>query len=87
MPIEINSEICGGKPIIKGTRITVESILELLANGWSYEEILENYPQLKKEDILEAIKYAVNVLKEERIYVPPKKYEVHSWRKYPTESC
>ncbi|AGK61591.1 hypothetical protein Asulf_01615 [Archaeoglobus sulfaticallidus PM70-1] len=78
MPVEINPEISGGKPVIKGTRITVEFILELLANGWSYEEILENYPQLKKEDILEAISYAVNVLKEERIYFMPKKYEVHS---------
>ncbi|RLI70939.1 antitoxin, partial [Archaeoglobales archaeon] len=71
-PIEINPEISGGKPVIKGTRITVEFILELLANGWSYEEILENYPQLKKEDILEAINYAADVLKEERIYMPPK---------------
>lgn len=78
MPIEVNPNICGGKPVIKGTRITVEFILELLANGWSYEEILENYPQLKKEDILEAIRYAVEVLKEERIYKPPKEYEVPS---------
>ena len=76
MPIEVNPNICGGKPVIKGTRITVEFILELLANGWSYEEILENYPQLKKEDILEAIRYAAEVLKEERIYKPPKEYEV-----------
>jgi len=62
----------------KGTRITVEFILGLLANGWNYEDIIENYPQLKKEDILEAISYAVDVLKEERIHIPPKKYEVHS---------
>ena len=78
MPIEINPKVCGGKPVIKGTRITVEFILELLANGWSHEEILENYPQLKEEDILEAISYALNVLKEERIYIPPRKHEVHS---------
>lgn len=78
MAIEINPKICGGKPVIKGTRITVEFILELLANGWSYDEILENYPQLKKENILEAIRYAVEVLKEERVYRPPRKYEVHS---------
>ncbi len=58
MPIEINPKICGGKPVIKGTRITVEFILELLANGWSYEEILENYHQLKKDDILEAMNFA-----------------------------
>ena len=44
--------------MIKGTRISVEFILELLSKGWSYEEILKNYPQLKKRDILEAIKYA-----------------------------
>ncbi len=75
MPIEVDPNICGGKPVIKGTRITVEFILELLANGWSYEDILENYPQLKK---LEAIRYAVEVLKEERIYKPPKEYEVPS---------
>jgi len=54
MAIEINPKICGGKPVIKGTRISVEFILELLANGWSYDEILENYPQLKKEEILES---------------------------------
>ena len=78
MPIEINPEVSGGEPVIKGTRITVEFILELLANGWSYEEILENYPQLKNEDVIEAIRYAANILKEERVYVPPKKYEVHS---------
>ncbi len=78
MPIEINPEVSGGKPVIKGTRITVEFILELLANGWSYEDILENYPQITKEDILDAIDYAASVLKEERVYLPPKKYEVHS---------
>ncbi len=78
MPIEINPEINGGKPVIKGTRITVEFILKLLANGCSYEEIPENYPQLKKEDILEAIAYATSILKEERLYLPPKKYEIHS---------
>ena len=78
MLIEIDPKVCGGKPVIKGTRITVEFILELLANGWSYEEILENYPQLKKEDILEAVRYAVEILRDEKIYKPPKIYEVHS---------
>lgn len=72
MPIIIDEGICGGKPVIKGTRISVEFILELLSNRRSYEEILKNYPQLKKEDILEAIKYAVGVLKEEKIYILPK---------------
>ncbi|MCD6523450.1 MAG: DUF433 domain-containing protein [Thermococcus sp.] len=64
--IEINPKKMGGKPVIKGTRIPVYFILELLANGWSFEDILENYPQLTREDILAAIKYASMVLKEEQ---------------------
>lgn len=56
--IIIDPEILVGKPIIKGTRISVDFILDLLGNGWSYEQILENYPQLKKEDILAAISYS-----------------------------
>jgi len=53
--ITIDPEILAGKPIIKGTRIPVKLILDLLANGWTTEEILENYPQLKKEDITAAL--------------------------------
>ncbi|WP_297471226.1 DUF433 domain-containing protein [Thermococcus sp.] len=64
--IEINPKKMGGKPVIRGTRIPVYFILELLANGWSFEEILESYPQLTKEDILAAIRYASMILKEEQ---------------------
>jgi len=63
--IEINPKKAGGKPVIKGTRIPVYLILELIANGWSFGEILKNYPQLKKEDILAATAYASKILKEE----------------------
>jgi uncharacterized protein (DUF433 family) len=49
--ITLDPEILAGKPVIKGTRITVEFILDLLANGWTVEGIIENYPQLEKEDI------------------------------------
>lgn len=66
--IEINPGILTGKPIIKGTRISVEFILELLSQGWSYEEILKNYPQLTREDILAAIEYCLEVIKEEKVY-------------------
>jgi uncharacterized protein (DUF433 family) len=66
--IEINPDILVGKPIIKGTRISVEFILELLANGWDTEQILKNYPQLTKEDILAAIEYSLQVLKEEKVF-------------------
>jgi len=69
--IEIDPKKMGGKPVIKGTRIPVYFILELLANGWSFEEILENYPGLTKEDILAAIKYASIILKEEQYVEVP----------------
>ncbi|HLC56352.1 MAG TPA: DUF433 domain-containing protein [Candidatus Nanoarchaeia archaeon] len=49
--IEINPKIMVNKPIIKGTRITVDLILNLLENGWARTKILKNYPQLKKDDI------------------------------------
>ncbi|NWF99164.1 MAG: DUF433 domain-containing protein [Nitrospirae bacterium] len=66
--IEINPDVLVGKPIIKGTRISVEFILELLANGWDTEQILKNYPQLTKDDILAAIEYSLQVLKEEKVF-------------------
>ena len=44
--IILDPDILAGKPILKGTRISVEHLLELLANGWTYEEISENYPQI-----------------------------------------
>ena len=58
MPIIIDPEILKGKPIIAGTRISVELILELLSSGMSIEEIIKEYPHLTKKSILEAIKYA-----------------------------
>ena len=69
--IAIDPKVLAGKPVIKGTRISVEFILELLANGWIVEDILKNYPQLKREDVLAALKYATEVLKEERVYPLP----------------
>jgi uncharacterized protein (DUF433 family) len=49
---------CGGKPCIRGKRMRVTDILELLAAGASYEEILQDYPFLEREDILAALRYA-----------------------------
>lgn len=69
--IVIDPKILVGKPVIKGTRLSVEIILELLANNWTYEEILKNYPQLKKEDIQACLQYATEVLKEEKVYITP----------------
>jgi uncharacterized protein (DUF433 family) len=69
--IIVDSKILAGKPIIKGTRISVELILDLLANGWTIETILENYPHLKREDITAVLRYASEILKEERVYPLP----------------
>ncbi len=66
--IVIDPKTLVGKPLIKGTRISVEFILELLVNGWSYEQILENYPQLEKEDILAAIEYSMELVRLEEAY-------------------
>jgi uncharacterized protein (DUF433 family) len=60
--------ILGGKPVIKGTRITVDFILELLAQGWTVEHILKNYPQLKRRDISVALEYSVKALKIQSLY-------------------
>ncbi len=67
MTIEINPRVCHGKPVIKGTRIMVANILSLFAGGYDITQVLEYYPQLKKEDVTEAIEFAVNLLQEEEI--------------------
>ena len=65
--IVIDKEVLAGKPIIRGTRISVEFILELLSSGTSVEEILKEYQHISKEDILAAIAYAARRLKHEKI--------------------
>jgi len=63
--IVVNPRILGGKPIIEGTRISVEFILDLLASDVSEEEILEDYPHLTKEDIHACLKYAARSYRNE----------------------
>ncbi|MBL7776443.1 MAG: DUF433 domain-containing protein [Saprospiraceae bacterium] len=65
--IEVNAAVMAGKPVIRGTRITVEQILEDLAAGDTPEDLLQAYPRLKKEHILAALAYAARVLKNETI--------------------
>ena len=62
--IEINPKIMMGKPVVKGTRITVELIIEHLAGGRSMEEVLENYPSLSKEAIYGVLQFAANNLRD-----------------------
>ena len=70
--IESNYEVMLGKPVIKGTRITVEIILKKLAGGFSVEEILSAYDHLKREDVLAAIEYAACVIADEETIEPAK---------------
>jgi len=56
--ITIDSEICHGKPTIRGLRYPIENILELLASGMTFEELLNDYQDLEKEDFLACLQYA-----------------------------
>jgi uncharacterized protein (DUF433 family) len=66
--IIVDPKILVGKPVVKGTRLAVEFIVDLLAQGWSEAEIIRNYPGLTHEDIAACLKYATSVLKAEKIY-------------------
>jgi uncharacterized protein (DUF433 family) len=58
--IEVDPEIRFGKPVIKGTRITVYDVLQWLASGMSHEEIISDFPQLSEKQILACLSYAAN---------------------------
>ena len=66
--IEINPKIMVGKPVIKGTRITVELVLEKLAAGESIDDILKSYPHLNREQILACLEYAHKSLSADFIF-------------------
>ena len=66
--ITFDNKVLCGKPIIRGLRISVEMILELLAKNATEEEILEDYPELEPEDIRAALLYAHSVVATEEIY-------------------
>jgi len=66
--ITMTTDILGGKPCIKGTRISVEFILELFASGATHADILEAYPQLSQEAIKDALRYAAQVLKNDVLF-------------------
>jgi uncharacterized protein (DUF433 family) len=69
--IVANPEILAGKPCLKGTRISVEFILELLASGATREEILRAYPQIPPEGLTAALQYAVKSMKNEVVWDLP----------------
>ena len=67
--ISVNPNICFGKPCIRGTRIWVSFILDFLASSMTIEEILEDYPQLKREDILACVAYGAAMSRENYVEV------------------
>ncbi|MCD4746968.1 MAG: DUF433 domain-containing protein [Bacteroidales bacterium] len=66
--ITVNPQVMVGKPIIRGLRITVEQILKSLAGGVSEKELLEEYPELEKEDFLAVYAYVADLVSEERVF-------------------
>ena len=68
--ISIDPAVCGGKPCIKGTRIWVSLILDLLASGMSEADVIAEYPQLARVDILAAIAYGAEAARERIIPLP-----------------
>jgi uncharacterized protein (DUF433 family) len=68
--ISIDPRVCFGKPTVRGTRIWVSLILDLLAGGMSMGELLEEYPQLTTEDILAAIAYGAEMSRERYVVLP-----------------
>ena len=69
--IQIDPAKLVGKPVIKGTRLAVEFVIDLLAQGWTEEEILRNYPGITRQDIQACLTYASEMLKAEKVYVFP----------------
>jgi uncharacterized protein (DUF433 family) len=66
--IESNPNVMAGKPVVSGTRITVELLLDRLAAGESIEQLLESYPRLTRQDVLDAIGFAAEVLRADVVY-------------------
>ena len=66
--ITTDPKVLVGKPVIKGSRIAVELVIDLLSKGWSQEQIIDSYPNITIDDIRACLAYASEVLHSERIY-------------------
>jgi uncharacterized protein (DUF433 family) len=66
--IAVDPQILVGKPVVKGTRIAVEMVVDLLAAGWTHQQILDSYPTLTEEDLRACLAYASEVLHSEKVY-------------------
>ncbi len=61
--IIVDADICNGQPVLQGTRIPIQTILEFLSAGDSIEEVLEEYPSLLREDILQCLQFSSDLMK------------------------
>ncbi len=66
--IALDPNVLTGKPVIRGTRLSVEFIIGLMADGWSEADILENYPGIVHEDIIACLAYARDTLSSEKVF-------------------
>ena len=66
--IVIDPKILAGKPVIRGTRMSVEFVVDLLAAGWTHGQVLESYPHVSEADIRACLAYAGELLREEHVY-------------------
>jgi uncharacterized protein (DUF433 family) len=66
--IVIDPNILVGKPVVRGTRLSVDFLLGLMAQGWPEAEILRNYPGLVREDLIACLEYARELVREEKVY-------------------
>ncbi len=70
--IHSDPEVLLGKPVVKGTRLSVEFILGLFAEGWTEQQVLENYPTLTAESLQATFAFATDCMREESLYTIPR---------------
>ena len=79
--ITLDPNVLTGKLVIRGTRLSVESVIWLLADGWSEVDILDNYPGMTHEHILACLSYARDSLSSENVFPSPTRHAVPGGRK------
>jgi uncharacterized protein (DUF433 family) len=66
--VEVNTDILAGKPVIRGTRLSVEFLLSLFAEGWTHDQVLENYPQLDRAALQAVFAFSADCLHDEQYF-------------------
>jgi uncharacterized protein (DUF433 family) len=70
--IAVDADVLGGKPVIKGTRIAVELVIDLLARGYTAQQIVSQYDHVALDDVQACLAYAAEVLQSEKVYALPR---------------